>query len=481
MAAGRYEEAAAIYAELLKALPADGGIAMNLGMAQSMAGRPRQAITTLERAVKLQPSLHPAWLFLGAAYLETRNPAAAVKPLTKAVETDARSIKARQMLADAYRSLERHAAAARELRKVTELDPNSATAWYGLGQSHEALARAAFDRLRQTAPASPYEVLLAADVHASQEEHTNAIELYRAALEKLPAMRAAHETLAELYEQQGDAAAAKSERQALSTLPQPDCISRDKPECEFRAGRYRQTIAALGARKDAASYYWRARAHNELAAEAFSRLEQLPPSPESHVFRAQLYRAQGRHLDAVSELQAAAKLAPGDRGVRRELATSLYLSRDYDAAAPLLEELLKQEPASADLSFMYGDTLLRAQKVEEAIPLLETAVRRDAKLVGAHVSLGRAYLQAGRPADAIPHLKVALATDEDGSVHYQLARAYQATGQTELAKAMMEKYAEIEKRKGGRAPAKILQSRPSCLPFSPSPVCFGQMRSARLP
>ena len=187
--------------------------------------------------------------------------------------------------------------------------------------------------------------------------------------------------------------------------------------------------------------------HNELALAAFSRLEELPPSAESHTFRAELYRNQGRHLESVSELQKAEKLAPGDRRIQRELATSLYLSRDYEAAAPLLEKLLTQEPESAELNFIYGDTLLQAQKSEQAIPVLEAAVRRDSNLMEARVSLARAYLQLARYADAIPHLKAALATDEDGSLHYQLARAYQATGQAVLAKQMMAKYEAIQKAK----------------------------------
>lgn len=446
MAAGRYDEAVTIYLELAKALPDDAGILTNLGMAQSMAGRPREAIKPLERAVKLQPSLHPAWLFLGGAYLEAGEPAASLKPLTRAVATDPRSVKARQVLAEAYLALERFEDAGRELQKLTELDPNSAPAWYGLGQSHEAQARLAFDQLRRLAPNSPYESLLTADVLASQEKYSEAVELYREALQKLPRMRAAHEAIAEVYEQAGEADRAADERKQIESLPPPDCV-RDRPECEFRAGRYHEAMAALKDRKDAESHYWRARTHNELAVAAFSRLEELPASPESHAFRAELYRSRGRHLESVSELQKAAKLAPGDRRIQRELATSLYLSRDYEAAEPLLQDLLKQEPASAELSFLYGDTLLQAGKGEKAIPLLEAAVARSAALTDARVSLARAYLQQGRHKEAIPHLKAALETDEDGSLHYQLARAYQATGQAELAKQMMAKYQAIQKTK----------------------------------
>jgi hypothetical protein len=37
-----------------------------------------------------------------------------------------------------------------------------------------------------------------------------------------------------------------------------------------------------------------------------------------------------------------------------------------------------------------------------------------------------------------------LATDEDGSLHYQLARAYQTNGQPQLAKQILADYQKIQ-------------------------------------
>jgi hypothetical protein len=54
-------------------------------------------------------------------------------------------------------------------------------------------------------------------------------------------------------------------------------------------------------------------------------------------------------------------------------------------------------------------------------------------------------VQLGRFADAIPHLETVLPEDEDGSLHYQLARAYQGTGQAEKAKPLLQKYQELQR------------------------------------
>ena len=139
------------------------------------------------------------------------------------------------------------------------------------------------------------------------------------------------------------------------------------------------------------------------------------------------------------------KFSPTDAQIQKQLAISLKLGQDYGAALALLQDLLRQQPASAELSYLVGDTLLDLQRVEEAIPLLKRTVIRDPKFLAAHKSLARADLAVGKPVEAIPHLKAALPSDDDGSLHYQLAQAYQASGQSELAKKTLAKYQEIQR------------------------------------
>ena len=54
---------------------------LNLGMALSMAGRPREAVPPLEAALKVRPDLMPASLFLGVAQMELGRPARARRAL----------------------------------------------------------------------------------------------------------------------------------------------------------------------------------------------------------------------------------------------------------------------------------------------------------------------------------------------------------------------------------------------------------------
>lgn len=410
MAAGRFAEAIPIYTELVRAVPNNPGLILNLGLAQQMAGQHRNAVRQFEAAVKLQPDLFPAWFSLGACYLELGEPAKAVAPLERAAE----------------------------------LDPRDPRAWHHLGRSYEALAQRAFQRLDKLGQGSAWWLALAAETRLSQKQYASAFGLYREALAKMPKMRGVHAALAEIYRNTGHADWAAAAEQKEQALPRPDCAVA-KRECAFRAGRYQE--AARGAQPPSLeSYYWQARAYNVLAAGAFSRLARLPPSVELHRVRAQIASGRRSYVEAAGELREALKLSPGDPQLQLELAAALHDGRDHKGAQAVLEDLLRADPEAAPLNFMYGDTLLNQEQPEKAIPYLERAVRKDPNLLPARASLGLAYARTGQADRSVPHLKAALELDRDGSLHYQLARAYQATGQADLAKQAMEKYQEIQQR-----------------------------------
>lgn len=67
-------------------------------------------------------------------------------------------------------------------------------------------------------------------------------------------------------------------------------------------------------------------------------------------------------------------------------------------------------------------------------------------MIPAHASLGLSLAKLNRAREAIPHLERALELDDDGALHYQLARAYQQIGNATRADALMAQYQEIQKR-----------------------------------
>jgi predicted Zn-dependent protease len=444
MAAGRYVEAVPIYRELVQALPHNPGLILNLGMALHMAGRDREAVPQFEAALKLQPDLLPAALLLGAANMRLGRPASAVPPLQKVVRLQPDNPDARSMLADVLLALQRYADAEPHLRRLAQVTPSDPAVWFNLGKTYEELAGRAFEDLLKRDPESPFGLALVADARLEQDQRTAAFHLYRLALERRPAFRGLHAAVAGIYRATGYSDWARVEEEKERALPRPDC-ARDKLECAFRAGKHRDVAAAASKSTTPEAYYWLVRAYNELALESFGRLAALPPSPQSHEWTAVTHREEQRYAESVEQWRKAIALAPGDPRLKMELAVTLRLNRELPAAQQVLEELLQALPDAPEPNYLLGDVWLAQEQPERALPFLEKSVRLEPKEPQARGALGRAYALVGRPADAIPHLQQALPADTDGSVRFQLARAYQAAGQTERAAAALKDYEEFRK------------------------------------
>lgn len=445
MNAGRFDEAARVYGELVQAVPGEPGLRLNLGMALAMAGRPREARPHLEAALASgRPELAPAALFLGGVHLELGQPARAVEPLEAFLAAQPGNREARRMLAEALLFLERHEEAVRHYRTLTEQPPGSPPAWFGLGSSYEGLSQKAFEELQVLAPESAEILLLVAEMMVAQERDKRAFQLYREALDKRPGLAEAHEALGGIYERGGHPEWAAAERAKAGALPSPNCASAPL-ECDFDAGRYEEVVAAARSLRSAEGQYWLSRAAGELARDAFSHLEELGPSPEATLVEVQVLRSQRRYSESKEALQKAAGAWPGDPRIRQELAKLLFIGREYDEARPLLEGLLSRDPDAPEANLLLGELSVEQRKPEEAIPHLEKAAVAGPLQLRARAALGRAYVDAGQAEKAVPHLEAALPTDEDGSLRFQLARAYQVTGQADQARRMREEFQEIQR------------------------------------
>jgi predicted Zn-dependent protease len=445
MAAGRYGEAVPVYRELVKAVPGNPGLLLNLGMALHLSGKDQEAIPQFEAALRLQPDSLPAALFLGAANLGLGRSAAALAPLQRVVRRQPDNVEARSLLAQALLDLRRPAEASPHLRRLTQLAPTDPAVWFNLGQTYEELAAQSFEELLERDPESPFVLALVAGARLEEDRRSAAFHLFRRAVERAPAMRGLHAAIAEIYRATGHPDWAAVEEEKEQRLGRPDC-AREALECAFAAGRHRDVVSATGASRTAEASYWRIRAYGELATQAFEKLATLPSSVHSHEWAAQVQRNARRYAEASEEWRKAIALAPGDARLLTELAITLRLNRDFAGAQRALEEALRAEPGAPQASYLLGDVLLAQDQPEKAIPLLEKSVRAEPSQPLAHGALGRAYAMVGRPAEAIPQLEKALPADVDGSLRLQLARAYQAAGKAEAARAALKDYEEFRRK-----------------------------------
>ena len=452
MQARRFDEAVTLYAGLVRDLPDEPGIRLNLGIALHSAERYDAAAEELERVVARDPSMAPAWLMLGVTRLKLGQPDRAVPALQRVVDSDPANSLARIELADAHLQLGQFRDAASQFDKATELDPRSTKAWLGTGRSYTAVARQSFEELERAAPGSAYWAALLARSKASQQQYRSAFQLYRQALERAPALRGVHSALSEIYRRTGHPDWAAEEERREAELPPLDCET-EPFACGFAEGTHRAMLDRLADARTPEALYWRSLGASELAREAFARLDAMPASPESHALRAEAHRIRGLHKLSIEELRKALRFAPEDRELRRQLAESLWLNGDYEEARPMLEALRNELPESPTIAYQLGDTLLQLQRPDEAIPLLASAVERAADHHEARAALARALVRMGEWRQAIPHLEATRERDEDGSLHVLLARAYAATGSEARSTEAMRRAAELQAAAAARRAA----------------------------
>lgn len=121
MRAGRFAEAESLYRQLIKADPKEPGWHANLGLALHSQNKLREAVTVLERAMKLRPSAGLAAV-LGVDYLKLNEPCKAIAPLQSAPDRA-------PALADAFYGCRRFPEAARTYIKLGDAR-RAARAWW---------------------------------------------------------------------------------------------------------------------------------------------------------------------------------------------------------------------------------------------------------------------------------------------------------------------------------------------------------------
>jgi tetratricopeptide (TPR) repeat protein len=95
-----------------------------------------------------------------------------------------------------------------------------------------------------------------------------------------------------------------------------------------------------------------------------------------------------------------------------------------------------------------GLFLVRQGRAAEAIPVLDEVLKRFPNSADAHTHLGRALLESGRTGDAIPHLERAVAlAPASAQAHLLLAKAYVREGRAESAQAHFDAAARLGEEK----------------------------------
>jgi tetratricopeptide (TPR) repeat protein len=244
--------------------------------------------------------------------------------------------------------------------------------------------------------------------------------------------------------------------------------------CSFLTGDYElssRAASALAVMNPQApeALYWSIQANERLAFQALERYEQLEPHSErSHLLLGDIYVQRERYDDAESEYQKALDIAPGDPAALLGLASAYLRGSNIPKAVENAQLALQKLPDDPEVNLTMGEALMARHEFMDAEPYLKKALHAKPQMLPhVHALLGRVYAETDRTQEAIHELTIGLGSDEDGSVHYQLARLYRKNGDVKDASIAMEQMEAIQQGRREGAVIAWKDSHPSSLSDEP--------------
>jgi len=195
-----------------------------------------------------------------------------------------------------------------------------------------------------------------------------------------------------------------------------------------------KALSGLSNQQYPPAFYWRARCFEKLATQAYLRLYQADPN-SYRVFQlmGDLEAAKGNDGKAIEEYRAALAVKPSVPNLHYSLGHLLWRDLKTDDARKEFNAELDLNPRHAGALHDLGNTYLLEHQPEKALIYLNRALGEDPGDPDIHRDLGTAYADLHDYAKAEAEFKAATPGDHDGSVHYKLARIYQAEGEKESA------------------------------------------------
>jgi len=133
-----------------------------------------------------------------------------------------------------------------------------------------------------------------------------------------------------------------------------------------------------------------------------------------------------------------------------DLAADLSNKGDYAAAIPEWRKALALQPDDVRSHFVYGETLLRVNRLDDGIRELRVATQLNPDFAEAHNNLGVALGRAGREDESVKELQLALQINPDyAEAHNNLGLALLEKGQNAKAESEFRSALRIDPNQTG--------------------------------
>ena len=295
----------------------------------------------------------------------------------RALELNPYSSHSYYIAAYAWGNLGNHERSLKANQKALAVLPGNATVYYNTGVNYKQLgrleeARQSFQRAIELMPTAMRHHAAMAEVLVEMGRYDEALPYASEAVRLDPGDAGARLLLAELQARRGDQAAAAAQMEEALRLA-PDTVS---------------VLPKL-------ALIYLQMGNLDKAAEAGNQWLRLDPSSaDPRLLLADVQRRRGDFAGAAAQIEAAARLAPGNVPVLRGLA-ELYFSRlkDWDKAINAANRWLSLSPNEPEAYLILGASQSKLKNYAAAKQALQRAVELQPDNLGARLQLAYCYLQ----------------------------------------------------------------------------------------
>jgi len=223
------------------------------------------------------------------------------------------------------------------------------------------------------------------------------------------------------------------------------CLAQDKPEAAAEA----LDKAARLKPDDEDILYHRGRAHLLVSKNSYAHMFKVnPESWRVHRVLGQALAEADRHLDAITEYEAAIKLAPTQPGLHEELGSEYRNANKIPEAEQAFERELEIDPYNSLAKYKLGAIAIEQGNGAKGKELIEAALKEKPGLIHADYNLGRAEMMLGEDEAAAAHLQKAATEDSDPEVveqaWYQLGTIYRRLRRMDEARSAMAMFQKLK-------------------------------------
>jgi tetratricopeptide (TPR) repeat protein len=223
--------------------------------------------------------------------------------------------------------------------------------------------------------------------------------------------------------------------------------------------------------------YHRGRAHLLVSKDSYVRMFKVDPNSwRVHRVLAQADAEADRHQEAITEYEAAIKLAPTQPGLHEELGTEYRNVNKMAEAQQAFQRELELDPNNVLARYKLGALAVELGDGAKGKELIEAALREKPGLLHADYNLGRAEMLVGEDEAAAVHLQKATADDSDSLVveqaWYQLGTIYRRLHRMDEARSAMAKFQELKDERASKSQKSLekhQEEHPSTAEQPPTP------------